>query len=393
MKQLRKMPQKSLLKLSLLSLCLSMSGNVMLVTGLSDAQAAKKSAISPEVTAPNPAPRVAPEPVAAPQPQIDRSTPAIEIQTSSSSTRSNTQGNTQGNTRGATSEPAMVEIQSRQPQSSATKPASGSSNSGNVEIVFESRKSGCQARGQDLGSRQANLCAPEVEIARNAPTNLIYSSTGEPVVQVRKLTRAEIESMSVPSNGDKRMLFPLSIPAIISSSFGYRVHPITQAVKFHQGTDIAAAEGTPVVAAYSGKVEISGWLGGYGLAVVISHGDTHETRYAHLSEVFVKPGQVVKQGTVIGLVGTTGFSTGPHLHFELWERIRGEWTVMDPTPHLILALERLNTYLAQLNNPESVKPSIKPSINAKPSINKLGTKKPVIDILGMTRLFGKTAKG
>jgi murein DD-endopeptidase MepM/ murein hydrolase activator NlpD len=158
--------------------------------------------------------------------------------------------------------------------------------------------------------------------------------------------------MSLPSNGDKQMLFPLIAPSVISSLFGSRVHPVTGQVRIHQGTDLAAAEGTPVVAAFSGRVEIAGWLGGYGLIVVISHGDTHETRYAHLSEVLVKAGQEVKQGTVIGLVGSTGLATGPHLHFEIWRKMQTGLVAIDPTPQLMLAMEQLQKYLAQ--SPKSV---------------------------------------
>ena len=169
---------------------------------------------------------------------------------------------------------------------------------------------------------------------------------------MRRLNPEEIAAMSLPSNGDKQMMFPLLIPSTISSLFGSRVHPITGQVRFHEGTDLAAAEGTPVVAAFSGRVEIAGWLGGYGLIVVISHGDTHETRYAHLSEVLVKPGQVVKQGNVIGLVGSTGMATGPHLHFEIWQKMKNGLVAIDPTPQLKIAMERLNQYLAQVSKPK-----------------------------------------
>jgi murein DD-endopeptidase MepM/ murein hydrolase activator NlpD len=395
MKQLRKMTKTPLLKLSRYGLCLAIASSLFSATGITtigitEARAGQKSKISPENIAPkaasqtNPAPVTAPtiqpEPVQSEPAQIERIAPPVEIQTG----RNNTQ---------VVAPASAVEIQARQTQNS--NPATNKQNSGNVDIVFESRSTGCQASDRELSGRQANLCAPEVAIARNQPTNLIYSSSGEAIVQVRKLTPAEIESMSVPSNGDKRMLFPLSIPALISSSFGYRVHPISKVARFHQGTDIAADTGTPVIAAYSGKVEISGWLGGYGLAVVISHGDTHETRYAHLSEIFVKPGQEVKQGTVIGLVGSTGFSTGPHLHFELWEKIAGNWTVMDPMPHLILALERLDAYLAQKNNPPQA--SNAKLTDSKLTGSKLSNAKPqnklALNMARIRSLFVKTAKG
>jgi murein DD-endopeptidase MepM/ murein hydrolase activator NlpD len=166
-------------------------------------------------------------------------------------------------------------------------------------------------------------------------------------VAVRPLSPAEIKEMQVPGG----MQFPLPLPAWISSSFGYRIHPITGESRFHQGTDIAAAEGTPVLAAWDGTVEIAGWMGGLGFAVVIAHDrGTRETRYGHLSQVLVEAGQTVKQGQPIGLVGSTGFSTGPHLHFELWEKVGDEWLVKDPTELLISAMARLETYLLAKNN-------------------------------------------
>jgi len=85
-----------------------------------------------------------------------------------------------------------------------------------------------------------------------------------------------------------------------------------------------------VLAAFSGRVNTSGFLGGYGLTVILEHsGDRAQTLYAHLSEVFVQPGEVVEQGEVIGRVGSTGNSTGPHLHFEYREYTADGWVAMD----------------------------------------------------------------
>ncbi|NJK61149.1 MAG: M23 family metallopeptidase [Oscillatoriales cyanobacterium SM2_1_8] len=164
-----------------------------------------------------------------------------------------------------------------------------------------------------------------------------------PLLQVRAFTPNPV---GVPSQGDRAIVFPLSIPVAIGSAFGWRVHPIHQTERFHSGTDLAAPEGTPVVAALSGTVEIAGWLGGYGLTIVISHPNALETRYAHLSEILVIPGQTVQQGMPIGLVGSTGVSTGPHLHFELWQKLGTEWTAIDPGPYLMAALAELQRYLA-----------------------------------------------
>ncbi|MEO1520340.1 MAG: M23 family metallopeptidase [Cyanobacteria bacterium J06633_2] len=131
-------------------------------------------------------------------------------------------------------------------------------------------------------------------------------------------------------NDNSQMMFPLSIPALISSPFGWRSHPIFGNVRFHTGTDIAAPMGTPVVATYSGRVIVADFLGGYGLTVVIRHEDNSiETLYGHLSEVFVRPGEVIQQGEVVGRVGSTGNSTGPHLHFELRRPTADGWVAVN----------------------------------------------------------------
>lgn len=112
----------------------------------------------------------------------------------------------------------------------------------------------------------------------------------------------------------------MRIPASgrISSRFGYRVDPITKRRgSFHKGIDIAAKTGTPVYAAEKGIVEKTGYFNGYGNLIVIKHGNDLATYYAHLSEILVKRGQSINKGTFIGRVGSTGRSTGPHLHFEV----------------------------------------------------------------------------
>ena len=143
-------------------------------------------------------------------------------------------------------------------------------------------------------------------------------------------------------NGNLRLIFPLSLPAPITSIFGWRIHPITGDSRFHSGTDLGAPMGTPVLAAYAGKVAIADFLGGYGLTVTIDHNKgTQETLYGHLSEIFVKPGEVVKQGAVIGRVGSTGNSTGPHLHFELRQQTADGWVTLDPGSQLEIAMADL----------------------------------------------------
>jgi murein DD-endopeptidase MepM/ murein hydrolase activator NlpD len=141
--------------------------------------------------------------------------------------------------------------------------------------------------------------------------------------------------------GDGGMIFPLSIPARITSVFGWRNHPITGDRRFHSGTDLGAPMGTPVLAAATGQVETAGWLGGYGLTVTINHPSAEQTLYAHLSELYVQPGQRVEQGSVIGRVGSTGNSTGPHLHFEVRHLKPQGWVAVDSGVQLQVALNQL----------------------------------------------------
>ena len=102
-----------------------------------------------------------------------------------------------------------------------------------------------------------------------------------------------------------------------ASGYGRRIDPIYKTVKFHHGMDFSANTGTPVYATGNGTVTSSGWESGYGITIEIEHGFGYQTRYAHLSKTQVRRGQKVKRGEVIGLVGSTGKSTGPHLHYEV----------------------------------------------------------------------------
>lgn len=138
-----------------------------------------------------------------------------------------------------------------------------------------------------------------------------------------------------------QLTFPLPIPVAITSAFGWRIHPITGAQRFHSGTDLGAPMGTPVLAAYKGKVAIANFLGGYGLTIVLEHQDARATRYAHLSQVLVQPGAWVDRGSMIGRVGSTGNSTGPHLHFELLQATPEGWIATDPSTPLESALAQL----------------------------------------------------
>ncbi|MEP3348236.1 MAG: peptidoglycan DD-metalloendopeptidase family protein [Litoreibacter sp.] len=125
---------------------------------------------------------------------------------------------------------------------------------------------------------------------------------------------------AAPSGGTNGMVTPVS--GVLTSPFGPRFHPILKKVKVHHGVDWAAPSGTPILAAFDGRVSFAGDGGGYGNVIKIAHAGGRETRYAHMSKFspLGKVGTVVRAGDVIGFVGTTGRSTGPHLHFELRER-------------------------------------------------------------------------
>lgn len=112
--------------------------------------------------------------------------------------------------------------------------------------------------------------------------------------------------------------FQMPSGGFVSSGYGYRTHPISGRWTMHKGVDFAATTGTAISAAKSGVVTFAGPLGGYGKLVVIEHADGYTTRYAHCSRVLVSKGDKVRQGDRIARVGDTGYTTGPHLHFEVW---------------------------------------------------------------------------
>ncbi|WP_432812284.1 peptidoglycan DD-metalloendopeptidase family protein [Pantanalinema sp. GBBB05] len=153
-----------------------------------------------------------------------------------------------------------------------------------------------------------------------------------------------------PAGGANRpgLIYPLASPAPITSPYGWRIHPISGDSRLHKGVDYGAPTGTPILAAARGRVDIAGELSGYGSTVVIRHNnDTLETLYGHMSQILVKEGQWVEQGTVIGLVGSTGYSTGPHLHFEVLQSTSDGWVAIDPVPQINQSVALQNVPMIQ----------------------------------------------
>jgi lysostaphin len=124
--------------------------------------------------------------------------------------------------------------------------------------------------------------------------------------------------------------FPTTKGSPMTSGFGWRIHPLTGKRKFHSGIDFGASEGSPIYAFEAGKVEFAGSKGGYGKAVIINHGARKSTLYGHAKALSVRKGERVATGQMIGEVGSTGFSTGPHLHFE----VRLNNKPVNPRPYL-----------------------------------------------------------
>ncbi len=131
---------------------------------------------------------------------------------------------------------------------------------------------------------------------------------------------------------DVYMATPKGLPleGKISSPYGSRINPMDQGSEFHTGIDLSAPLGTAIHATADGIVSFAGWSGGSGQLIVIEHGFDMATFYAHTSKILVKVGEEIKRGRIIGYVGSTGASTGPHVHYEIW--VRGK--SMNPSKYL-----------------------------------------------------------
>jgi murein DD-endopeptidase MepM/ murein hydrolase activator NlpD len=172
---------------------------------------------------------------------------------------------------------------------------------------------------------------------------VLYSQKNEMLYSKISTKRAEIAVYKVQSgktssyyfsNGEKANQVvagthfgsPLAGKLLISDNYGYRVHPITGKYHYHTGVDLRASYGSPVYAVYGGVVTRSSYYAGYGNCVDIRHPQGYSSRYAHLSRFAVHHGKTVKKGDVIGYIGSTGTSTGAHLHLEMAKNNR----IMNP---------------------------------------------------------------
>ncbi|MDZ7966219.1 MAG: peptidoglycan DD-metalloendopeptidase family protein [Nostoc sp. DedSLP03] len=185
-----------------------------------------------------------------------------------------------------------------------------------------------QAQSQSELIQRLNSDRLALEAAQN---QLERESKNLEVLIQQKVAEAQAKTNSRTSiiiRGTGIMAYPSDAPT--SSPFGWRIHPILGYRRFHAGLDFAASYGSKIRAADSGTVIFAGWYGGYGRAVIIDHGNGMTTLYGHTSELYVSEGQAVERGQAIAAVGSTGFSTGPHLHFE----VRRNGTPVDPANYL-----------------------------------------------------------
>lgn len=165
--------------------------------------------------------------------------------------------------------------------------------------------------------------------ANAAQENAIQAQINAAAAALEKQQQQTIASGGTVVTGSGSMIWPCSVRTV-SSSYGYRVHPIFGDKRFHSGIDIAASYGDTVWAADSGTVIIATYSSSYGNYVSISHSNGTTTLYAHMSSLAVSAGQTVTQGQTIGYVGSTGWSTGAHLHFEV--KVNG--STVDPTGYV-----------------------------------------------------------
>jgi murein DD-endopeptidase MepM/ murein hydrolase activator NlpD len=207
---------------------------------------------------------------------------------------------------------------------------------------------------------EINPVAPAANPVQMGPISLSRDGISFNTAAIQPYFNPQLRLPPMPGLDQIRMGFPIAIPSPITSLFGWRMHPISGTQRLHTGTDVGAPMGAPVMAAMGGRVILADDMGGYGLTVAIEHDNgIRQTLYAHMSELFVRPGDIVQQGTVVGRVGSTGASTGPHLHFELRQMLPdGTWVAQDASPLLERSMAQLvqSLQIAQQPQQTAMKP-------------------------------------
>ena len=169
----------------------------------------------------------------------------------------------------------------------------------------------------ELSSLQTELESLQSDINGYASVINQYAADERRIDNEIKAMAEELKKQQTPPTATGKYIWPSKSCFVVTSKYGWRTISLYGTAKFHAGIDIGAAMGTAIIAADGGNVVVSTYDGGYGNYVMINHGDGRSTLYGHMSSRAVSVGQTVTQGQVIGYVGSTGNSTGPHIHFEI----------------------------------------------------------------------------
>ena len=205
-----------------------------------------------------------------------------------------------------------------------------------LKTQLEQEKKNEEAKQAELQVQKSSVEALKAEVSKdnkalekqidqlNAEANALTA-----LIQAQQ-NKGQASSSATSQYTGGAMAWPVPASHRITSPYGYRIHPILKVKKFHSGIDIGAGSGSSIIAAADGKVTMSKYYGGYGNTVMIDHGGGMVTLYAHCSKLNVSVGQKVSKGQTIALVGSTGQSTGPHLHFE----VRKNGATQNPTSYV-----------------------------------------------------------
>lgn len=193
---------------------------------------------------------------------------------------------------------------------------------------------------KDLNLKQIEMTKDELQDAINKTANNMKALQNEEQAlkkETEEISRylKELEAKKKKENKQSKfvggvMVWPVPSSTRITSTYGRRTSPIFGSGEFHSGIDIGAPRGNSILAATDGEVVFSGWKGGYGNCIIIDHGGGITTLYGHASKLVVRNGEKVKKGQIIAKIGSTGWSTGPHLHFQVMKN--GDH--INPMPYL-----------------------------------------------------------
>ncbi|MDD4066989.1 MAG: peptidoglycan DD-metalloendopeptidase family protein [Clostridia bacterium] len=202
------------------------------------------------------------------------------------------------------------------------------------KTMLEKNRDDVKTKNTELASSKKVLSTKNSELENDKKA--LEESIDAIVEESQKLTAEIIKLQGTSKYAGGEMAWPLPGFSTITSSYGMRMHPTLKVYKLHTGVDISGANsyGKAIVAANSGKVIAAKYNVAYGNMIIIDHGGGITTLYGHASKLVVKTGDIVTRGQIIAYVGTTGYSTGPHLHFEVRKTVNGQVQTVDPMKYI-----------------------------------------------------------